>query len=151
MRQGGTQRQHPDQLGQGGSGALGHPADDQLHAQRIDPGQTEANGKAQRHGGGHAIGQSGKSGIAERAEQRTHGKNPAGRKAVGEAGNGKTQGTQNEPELHCIGQRSDICRGDTPTADQIIGRTIGREPQRGAEELGEDDDGNGILHGKWQQ
>ena len=128
MRQGGAQRQHADQLGKGGAGPLRHPADDQLHAQRVDPGQAETDREAQGNADRHAGREEGEGGIAEGAEDGADGEDAARRVTVGEAGNSEGQGAEDEAQLHCIGQGADVRGGDTPGANQVIGGAVGGKP-----------------------
>ena len=147
VRQRRAQRQHAHQPGQCRAGPRRHPADHQLHAQRVNAGQAHADRHAQGQSTGHVGRQPGKGRIEAGTQHGTHGKDAAGRKAVGQPGQGKQQRTDNEAQLHAIGQRADIARRDAPAAHQIIGGAVGRKPERGAEQLGRNDHKDRVLHG----
>lgn len=150
VRQRGTQGQHADQPGQRCAGPFRYPGDDQLHAQRVDAGQAEPHREAQGKAAGQIVGEQREGGIARSTEQGADGEDAAGRKTVGQPAQREDQGAQDEAELDGIGQRADVGRLDLPAAHQVIGRAVGGKPQRGAEQLGENDGGDG-RHGGFRQ
>ena len=66
---------------------------------------------------------------------------------LGQATQGKQQRAKNKTQLYAVGKRTDICWRDSPAANQIVSGAVGREPKRGAQQLGNDDDGHRISHG----
>lgn len=148
VRQRAAQGQHADQPGQRGTGALRFPADHQLHPQRVDAGQAEADEKTQRHAAGQTVGEQRESTIGQRPADCADGEDAAGGIAVGEAAQGQQQGAADEAELHRVGQRADLGRRQLPLAQQIVGGAVGGKPQRSAEQLGDDDDQDAALHGE---
>ena len=84
----------------------------------------------------------GEAGVGERAEHVADGEDAAGGEAVGKAGNGEGERAEDEAELGGVGQRADVGGAGAPLPHQVIGGAVGGEPQRGAEQLGDDDDGD---------
>ena len=80
--------------------------------------------------------------IGQRAQHRAQRKDPAGVITVGQAGEGESEGADDEPQLDSVGQQADPGNADVPGARQIIGGAVRTEPQGRAEQLRHDDDGN---------
>src|SRR5215467_2407902 len=76
-----------------------------------------------------------KAGIEQSARARAHDEDFAGRKAISQSAQGEAHGSENEAELHSIGEQADPGNAYTPGAHEIRGRTVGTEPERCAEQL----------------
>jgi hypothetical protein len=85
MRQGCPERKHPYQQTQTLSCAQRIPADDELHAQRVNTRQCKPHGEPKGHCAGQSLAEQREAGIAGGTEQGTHHEDSARRKAVGQA------------------------------------------------------------------
>ena len=141
VRQRGAQGQHADQPGERRARVLRHPAHHQLHAQRIDAGERQADGETPGQAIRQSLCEQREAGIGRCAEEGAHGEDAARREAVGETAEREAERAEDEAELHRDRQPPDVGRIERPRAHQVVARAVGGEPQRGAEELGDDDDG----------
>ena len=106
------------------------------------PSQAEPDGETQGNAACQTVREERENGVEEGAQDGADGEDAARGVAVGESGDGETQGAQNEAELDGVGQACRWPPGDAPGPHQVVRRAVGRKPQRGTEQLGEDDDGN---------
>ncbi len=140
-----THHQRRDQQAQCAAQALAVPLSGDLHAHGVDAGEEEAGGEAPQQQGGvlahHPPGAHG----AGRARQRADQEHQARREAVGNGQQREHQRARDEAELQRRGERAHGAGGPAQLALQIGHDRVDREPERGARELGKDQDGEDVA------
>ena len=133
VRQRRAERQHPHQQAKAAPGSGRPPADDQFHAERVDAGQRQPDQEAEHEAAAKVGTHQRKQCIEQGAGNATGRDDPAGPKAVGEAGEGDRQRAENEAALYRIGQPADVGGAQVPQAREVGSRAVGAEPERGGQ------------------
>ena len=112
------------------------PGGDDPHADRVDPDKRETGEEAQREGESQSR-RNGNQRRGGRGEERGKGEEPACGNAVGEVEEGRSQGADDEAELHRHRQPGPTRLIKIPRSRQGGDHRRGREPGRHREQCGQ--------------
>src|ERR1700722_16103004 len=116
----GQSREHGNEIGEGGTSPLGDPAHDQLHAEGVNSCEANTDRKPERGAARNAGRQPREAGIEGCAQKSANREDSAGGKSVCESAERKNQRTENEAQLNCAGENSDVGNARTPGSAQIV-------------------------------